>query len=525
MSSLGVVILAHEHLDRVICTAKTWLELDIPIEIHIDAKVSNAELAPLKDMTTQWRFLDLTPRLYCHWGRWSIVQATISATQRILEQNPMVSHVLLCSGSCLLLRPPSELVTFLERNKNIDFIESFRTDLVDPGPDGLSHERLTLRHPVSWKKFPKGFDLCVNMQRKFGLTRRLPDGFVPHIGSQWWCLTRKTLEYIFSDPDRNRIETLYKSSWIPDEGYFQTQARRWSTQISGQSLTYSNFDAQGKPRLFYDDHADALERSAVFLARKIWHGADQLYEKFPKICSDQSPDPTLLDFELQSKVRSRPIVQTVPSALPVKPSNPLYIFYGFHDLWPEFENWANSGGQRIVYNVLAPKASSRESVFPSPQRKPDPIRFLKDYKSKDQISGILIEAQDLNEFGYSWTFDPNISIEIISGSWLSQRPDPSTAAQWQRAELAWINELQKMSAQFNVTTIADAVARPKDVLHPIAKTLALQTNRCLPRLRVQSGMDETLQSLRIAGFAPKVFGPLRKTSTINGSGDTRTAVL
>ncbi|MDG1456994.1 MAG: beta-1,6-N-acetylglucosaminyltransferase [Pseudoprimorskyibacter sp.] len=525
MSSLGVVILAHNHLDRVISATKIWAESHIPVEIHIDAKVPTVDFAPLQDMATRSQSLGITPRRECEWGRWSIVQATISATQRILAQNPKVSHVMLCSGSCILLRPPSELLAFLKNNKNVDFIESFRTDLVDSGPDGLSQERLTLHHPISWKRFPRSFNFSVNVQRSLGVTRHLPAGIVPHMGSQWWCLTRATLEYIFNDPDQKKIERLYKGSWIPDEGYFQTQARRWSTNISGQSLTYSHFDKQGKPRVFYNDHADALERSAVFVARKIWHGANHLYERFPKARGCQNPDHALLDYELKDAVRSRPVVQTCSPTKSAKPANPLYIFCGFEELWPEFTKWANSGDHRIAQSLFAPKtAAAWASKFPSAHKKSLVVSLLQRHQAKKSISGILIQAQDLLDIGHSWAHDPNISVELISGSWLSQHPDPSTAAQLQRAELAWINELHKASAQFNVTTLGDALANPNDVLRPIAKTLALNKNVSLPQLRIHSGMSETLQNLRVAGLAPKVFGPLHMVYAPSGPAYIPTAV-
>jgi hypothetical protein len=100
------------------------------------------------------------------------------------------------------------------------------------------------------------------------------------MGSQWWCLTRQTLSAILQDPDRDDYDRYFKQVWIPDESYFQTLARQYSTNIESRSLTLSKFDFQGKPHIFYDDHLQLLRRSDCFVARKIWPHANRLYDAF-----------------------------------------------------------------------------------------------------------------------------------------------------------------------------------------------------------------------------------------------------
>ena len=108
----------------------------------------------------------------------------------------------------------------------------------------------------------------------------MPNGIVPNMGSQWWCLTRRTLSAILQDPDRPTYDKFFRHVWIPDESYFQSLARLYATRIESRSLTLSKFDFQGKPHIFYDDHLQLLRRSDCFVARKIWTHADRLYEAF-----------------------------------------------------------------------------------------------------------------------------------------------------------------------------------------------------------------------------------------------------
>jgi hypothetical protein len=187
----------------------------------------------------------------------------------MLQDFPQVRHVYLSSGSCLPLRPVAELVRYLDERPRTDFIESVTTEDVGWTIGGLNLERFTMRFPFSWRKQRRLFDTYVRLQRRVGLKRRVPAGIVPHLGSQWWCLTRQTLSAILDNPDRAEIDRYFRHVWIPDESYFQTLVRQVSDQVESRSLTLSKFDFQGKPHIFYDDHLQILRRSDCFVARKI----------------------------------------------------------------------------------------------------------------------------------------------------------------------------------------------------------------------------------------------------------------
>ena len=132
------------------------------------------------------------------------------ASELMLSAYPFVRHVYLASGSCLPLRPVEELVQYLEARPRTDFIESATTADVPWTVGGLDEERFTLRFPFSWKRNRFLFDRYVAIQRGLKLKRRMPNGLVPHMGSQWWCLTRQTLSAILQDPDRLEYDKYFK---------------------------------------------------------------------------------------------------------------------------------------------------------------------------------------------------------------------------------------------------------------------------------------------------------------------------
>ena len=278
--SVGIIMLVHNAFGRAEQVARHWAAAGCPVVIHVDRAVRrrkhDAFVAALSDL----KDVHFSDRKRCEWGSWGIVAATQAAAELMLAQFPKVRHVYLASGSCLPLRPVQELIDYLEARAQTDFIESATTADVPWTVGGLDAERFTLRFPFSWRRQRYLFDRAVELQRRLGVKRRMPNGIVPHMGSQWWCLTRRTLSAILQDPDRPTYDKFFRHVWIPDESYFQSLARLYATRIESRSLTLSKFDFQGKPHIFYDDHLQLLRRSDCFVARKIWTHADRLYEAF-----------------------------------------------------------------------------------------------------------------------------------------------------------------------------------------------------------------------------------------------------
>ncbi len=275
--TVGFVMLVHEALGRAGQVAAHWADQGSPVVIHVDRRVPRPEADALRARLADRRNCLFSPATACEWGTFSIVRATQAAVAGMLAENPGVSHVFLASGACVPLRPVADLEAFLAARPGIDFIESVTTDEVRWAVGGLDRERFTLRFPFSWRRHRRLFDGHVALQRALGVSRRIPQGIEPHLGSQWWCLTRRTLEAILEDPRRREFDRYFRRVWIPDEAYFQTLVRRHALNVQSRSLTLSKFDFQGKPHVFYDDHLELLRQSDCFVARKAWPHAAGLY--------------------------------------------------------------------------------------------------------------------------------------------------------------------------------------------------------------------------------------------------------
>ncbi len=548
---LGVIILAHTALARVVEVARFWAAGGAEVALHLDARVPASEVANVRGRLSDLPRIRFVPQRRCEWGTWGIVAAMQEAAELLLAETD-VTHVYAASGACLPLRPVQDLCRYLERWQGTDFIESVCLDEVNWPKGGLSLERFTLYHPVGYKRSKWLFDRLVDLQRAFGVKRRLPDGIVLHLGSQWWCLTRKTLSRILTDPERPKLERFFRTTWIPDESWFQTLARRHSERIESRSLTLSKFDHAGRPHLFYDDHLQLLERSACFVARKIWPGADRLYAHFlaPRPASDAEPDPARVDRHFarvtEQRLRGRPGLYMMgrfpaPARAGDRSAGPYAVFIGFADLFPTFREWLSAlGGLRVHGRLYAPHGAEfagGETVFAgglsasAPLRNYNPVAFLTNliWATRGEVQAFLLHPEDQMgqhlDLIHFMASDRNARIAHIAGAWtvpLSQRfaeapcafPElRKLAAAWQKSELAMLDILRGPQAVAEIKTwslaefLEDPVAPFQAVLKSLAPFLAQRPDR-LPHMTERTALARFLQALRNAGMAPQVMGDI-----------------
>lgn len=552
--SVGFVMLVHQALDRAAQVARYLHENKKPVVIHVDARVSDTNFRWFRQRLRECENIRFSPRHACEWGSWSIVAATQTATELILDEFPEVRHVYLSSGSCLPLRPIEELESYLTDRPKTDFIESVTTDEVDWTVGGLDQERFTLRFPFSWKKNRRLFDGYVNLQRRLKLRRKIPEGLTPHLGSQWWCMTRQTLTAILQDPRREEFDTYFRRVWIPDESYFQTLARLYSTQIESRSLTLSKFDFQGKPHVFYDDHIQLLRRSDCFVARKIWPSAEQLYRDFlspADATRDRvEPNPLKIDrlFSRATERRTRGRAGLYMNGrFPNDGSENgvtagrYTIFEGFDELFNGFDSWlARRTGNRVhkhlfskdraefagdvaVYNgALSDSAKIRDY---------NPRSFLTNliWNTRGEHQCFMFGPRDQQQIGNFIASDRNAQIFTITGAWAiplfhSNRDFADLrkeAAHLQRVEAAHLDMLRtgQTKARVSIWSLAEFIEDPMEKLQLILDELGGGAQRRLtevPQMADLRGFGKFLQNLKNQGMSPHLMGDFPMVE-----GDTR----
>lgn len=540
--SLGVIMLCHTALDRAAQVARHWADNGCPVVIHLDRRVSDRDRDALVKALADLDEVRFSPRVACEWGTFSLVQATILAATDMLQQFPAVGHVFLASGACLPIRPVADLYAHLAANPDTDFIESVTTADVGWTVGGLNKERFTLRFPFSWKRQRKLFDAYVRLQRRLGMQRRIPDGIVPHLGSQWWCLTRRSLDAILTHPDRSRYDRYFRRVWIPDESYFQTLVRQVSARVESRSLTLSKFDFQGRPHVFYDDHLHLLRQSSAFVARKIWPQADLLYQTF--LTGDDAnrpaPNPGKIDRlfakAVERRTRGRPGL-FMQSRFPYRSRGgsrsaaPYGVFCGFGDLFQEFPQWlARAADARVHGHLFDPdrvQFAGGETVFKgglsdsASLRDYNPQSFLTNlvWNTRGETQCFQFGPGDVQDISGFISGDSQARVFIISGAFsvslwrsgLSVGEIRSLAARLQKVEADLIARLDTpdAKAQVRIWSLAEFLENPAEPLQQLVDDLnprAPHRMTDLPRLVPLQGFGAFIQDLRNQGMLPVLMG-------------------
>ncbi len=542
--SVGFVMLCHTALDRAAEVARHWAERDCPVVIHVDKRVKAKAYDGLVSALADLGNVRFSGRYACEWGTWGIVAATQEAATLMLKTFAEVRHVYLASGSCLPLRPVEELQAYLDSRPRTDFIESVTTQDVGWTVGGLNLERFTLRFPFSWRKQRALFDGYVRLQRRLRFRRRIPAGLVPHLGSQWWCLTRQTLSAILESPDRAEVDRYFRRVWIPDESYFQTLVRQVSANIESRSLTLAKFDFQGKPHIFYDDHLQLLRRSDCFVARKIWPQADKLYETFLRGGgagqAAAEPNPGKIDRlfskAVERRIKGRPGLY-MQSRFPNahwengRTAAPYSVFEGFSEVFENFEAWLGKvAGTRAHGHLFAPERvefAGGEKVFSGAL---SDSAALRDYAPKNFLSNLIWNTRgerqcfqfgpnDVQACSWFMACDPNAQISVISGAWAVPLFHSNRNFSDIRAEAARLQKIEadhlailrshQAKARIRIWTLAEFVENPMEPLQTIVDEISPRSQRRLteaPHLTDLKGFGQFLQNLRNQGMQPVLMG-------------------
>jgi hypothetical protein len=536
---VGHIILAHEHLHRVRLLAQHLTAADMPVVIHIDSKTPDYDVDKLHRELDGNPLVRFAPRINTIWGCISLVDASIDCANLILKEFPNVGHIMLSSGSCLPSRPMHELKEYLSVHQGTDFIESVSVENEEWVQDGLGVERFKFYFYFSWKKQRRFFDMATWLQRKLHVNRKRPNNLVPHLGSQWWCLTRRTLDLIINDPHKSRYDRYFGKTWIPDESYFQSLARKHSERLESRSLTWSKFDADGKPFLLYDDHLDIIGQSTCFMVRKVWPKADKLYKKLlsPELkvapLADLVENPISEFFKTAHATRRpAPSGKVNPGRFPTgtaakgdKTARKYSVLIGPKLVFPDLRSWLGQNTQALVHgNLFANDGVEFAEDVTMFSGNIGINRLIRNYRVAPFLANVIWNRRDVeqvfffdlgdNQKAHDAIFkDPNAHVVLIQEAWvlhflLLQETGADTRS---KAKLLHASEqrlkrvIARASTEARITTLSlkEVAHDPSVLLHKIHETVTGDAVSLLPALAPRIDLDRlngVILHLRNEGF-------------------------
>ena len=279
MTQIAFILLCHKDTEAIIAQANRLTAAGDVMAIHFDARAPAAAFATIqKALKDNVNVVFARKRVKCGWGQWSLVQATLNALEAAAQEYPRATHFYMVSGDCMPIKSAEFIRTQLE-SQDADIIESvdyFNSNWIKTG---MRDERLIYRHYFNERAQKGRFYAALGLQKRLRLARSIPDGLQMMIGSQWWCLRRRTVEWVLEfSRTRRDVMKFFRTTWIPDETFFQTLVRHLvpDTEIRSQSPTFLMFSDYGMPVTFYNDHFDLLIGQDYLFARKISPEAHEL---------------------------------------------------------------------------------------------------------------------------------------------------------------------------------------------------------------------------------------------------------
>ena len=286
MAKIAFILLCHKDPDAIIQQAHQLTAVGDCMSIHFDARAPKEAYDRIRrELAGNPNVTFARTRIKCGWGEWSLVQATLHAVEAAVLAFPRATHFYMVSGDCLAIKSATYAHQFLD-DHDLDYIESFDFFDSDWIKTGLKEERLIYRHWFNERTAKKLFYWSFWTQRRLGLKRPIPADVQVMIGSQWWCLRRQTIEGILAFvKKRTDVMRFFRTSWIPDETFFQTLVRHLipEAQIKSRTLTFLMFTEYGMPVTFYNDHFDLLLSQDFLFARKISPEAKALKARLGKL--------------------------------------------------------------------------------------------------------------------------------------------------------------------------------------------------------------------------------------------------
>ena len=146
------------------------------------------------------------------------------AVEAAVDAFPRATHFYMLSGDCMAIKSAEYAHRFLDATMSIISKASISSK-VDWIKTGMKEERLIYRHFFNERKHKRCF-ICAAAAAALGLKRKVPADLQMMIGSQWWCLRRRTIEWVLDfAAKRPDVMRFFRTTWIPDETFFQTLVR------------------------------------------------------------------------------------------------------------------------------------------------------------------------------------------------------------------------------------------------------------------------------------------------------------
>lgn len=274
---LAVLIQCHKNPEQINRLLNAMKNDSVDFFIHIDKK-SNIE--DLIERRADVHILAKSERVDVSWGTFSQVQATLNLLNFAASAGNY-DYYFLISGQDFPIQSVESLLNYLSVNVElnyINFLPSLNNGLnkqnnYDKRNQIVFGDRLLKRNLFMRTVKRLWITLTGGYNKTFKIFRRKNDlNLKFYFGSQWWCLNREFVEYLFDYlRETPQYIEFFKKTSCPDESFFQTAFMNSSFKAKRKEYLHYIDWTEGKnsPKNLTVDDFDKIIQSGKFMARKI----------------------------------------------------------------------------------------------------------------------------------------------------------------------------------------------------------------------------------------------------------------
>ena len=253
---------------------------EVYVNVDLKSKININQINPKAKL--------IQKRISIIWGDYSQVQATVNSIEEINKQETNYSHIIFISAQDFPIKSNETIRNTLQENK--DYLEY--CVLAENEKWNVKYRYERYHYTGKYKKLSRFLDYFGRAIRKLGYCRKIPSNPIPYGGSQWWILTKNTIEYIISfmnEPANQRFIKFFRTVDCCDELFFQTvlcNSER-KNNIINENFRYVDWSEKYKnhrnPKNLILEDYDKIINSGKLFCRKIEVGiSDSLVEKLLK---------------------------------------------------------------------------------------------------------------------------------------------------------------------------------------------------------------------------------------------------
>jgi hypothetical protein len=278
------LILAHKNPHQLCKLIAKLQHEDAGIFLHLDKRSDErAFLHTFKEHGVQPDFL--ARKIKIIYSSRTYIDATLILIKQAFQTG--FDYFVLLSGQDLPLRPVEDILSFFKAHSQMNFIDFTQIPNKSLWYDGLGRTEFfsfrfrnrmetlfpfrEIQHNMSCKGRILNYLLWI---RNFGKThRKFPLSMTPFYSSQWWNITRETMDYILRFlSDNPMYYQYYKHALHPEEMFFQSIVLNsyFKQQTINDNLRYIRWKSGKKhPELIDLDELESLAvTSEKLFARK-----------------------------------------------------------------------------------------------------------------------------------------------------------------------------------------------------------------------------------------------------------------